>query len=141
MEISDSRVLVRGGVASIQDKKKCYRAVGLIFKLERRSASVASSREAATRRETDRDRAKERAPRLFELRSFTRVSFRRLAAEPGACYHQWLGPRARRAPRTRLVPIVQRPRTWPFQGQNTGSNPVGDANTFTRCSARASSRS
>jgi hypothetical protein len=22
-------------------------------------------------------------------------------------------------------PIVQRPRTWPFQGQNTGSNPVG----------------
>src|SRR5438067_1842074 len=25
------------------------------------------------------------------------------------------------------VPIVQRPRTWPFQGQNTGSNPVGDA--------------
>ena len=27
------------------------------------------------------------------------------------------------------VPIVQRPRTWPFQGQNTGSNPVGDANT------------
>src|SRR6185436_13521787 len=24
------------------------------------------------------------------------------------------------------VPIVQRPRTWPFQGQNTGSNPVGD---------------
>jgi hypothetical protein len=28
----------------------------------------------------------------------------------------------------RRVPIVQRPRTWPFQGQNTGSNPVGDAN-------------
>ena len=27
------------------------------------------------------------------------------------------------------VPIVQRPRTWPFQGQNTGSNPVGDATT------------
>lgn len=27
----------------------------------------------------------------------------------------------------RYVPIVQRPRTWPFQGQNTGSNPVGDA--------------
>src|SRR5438445_9577539 len=26
----------------------------------------------------------------------------------------------------RRVPIVQRPRTWPFQGQNTGSNPVGD---------------
>src|SRR2546427_631248 len=26
-----------------------------------------------------------------------------------------------------FVPIVQRPRTWPFQGQNTGSNPVGDA--------------
>src|SRR5438094_207196 len=25
------------------------------------------------------------------------------------------------------VPIVQRPRTWPFQGQNMGSNPVGDA--------------
>ena len=25
------------------------------------------------------------------------------------------------------VPIVQRPRTWPFQGQDTGSNPVGDA--------------
>src|SRR5437762_5815249 len=29
-----------------------------------------------------------------------------------------------------IVPIVQRPRTWPFQGQNTGSNPVGDANRF-----------
>ena len=28
------------------------------------------------------------------------------------------------------VPIVQRPRTWPFQGQNTGSNPVGDAKLF-----------
>jgi hypothetical protein len=28
--------------------------------------------------------------------------------------------------RTLYVPIVQRPRTWPFQGQNTGSNPVGD---------------
>ncbi len=26
------------------------------------------------------------------------------------------------------VPIVQRPRTQPFQGCNTGSNPVGDAN-------------
>ena len=25
------------------------------------------------------------------------------------------------------VPIVQRPRTWPFQGQNAGSNPAGDA--------------
>ena len=25
------------------------------------------------------------------------------------------------------VPIVQRPRTWPFQGQDMGSNPVGDA--------------
>ena len=29
------------------------------------------------------------------------------------------------------VPIVQRPRTWPFQGQNAGSNPAGDANTET----------
>src|SRR5262249_20778150 len=29
------------------------------------------------------------------------------------------------------VPIVQRPRTWPFQGQNTGSNPVGDATSVT----------
>ena len=28
------------------------------------------------------------------------------------------------------VPIVQRPRTWPFQGQNPGSNPGGDANLF-----------
>src|SRR5262245_40397644 len=28
----------------------------------------------------------------------------------------------------RPVPIVQRPRTWPFQGQNSGSNPDGDAN-------------
>src|ERR1017187_5357558 len=28
----------------------------------------------------------------------------------------------------RSVPIVQRPRTWPFQGQNPGSNPGGDAN-------------
>ena len=27
------------------------------------------------------------------------------------------------------VPIVQRPRTWPFQGQNAGSNPAGDATT------------
>ena len=26
------------------------------------------------------------------------------------------------------VPVVQRPRTPPFQGENTGSNPVGDAN-------------
>ena len=26
-----------------------------------------------------------------------------------------------------IVPIVQRPRTWPFQGQNSGSNPDGDA--------------
>ena len=25
------------------------------------------------------------------------------------------------------VPVVQRPRTPPFQGENTGSNPVGDA--------------
>src|SRR6266496_3351795 len=28
------------------------------------------------------------------------------------------------------VPIVQRPRTWPFQGQNAGSNPAGDAKLF-----------
>jgi hypothetical protein len=45
----------------------------------------------------------------------------------GACYHlvfRWLGCSAL------YVPIVQRPRTWPFQGQNTGSNPVGDANPF-----------
>jgi hypothetical protein len=42
----------------------------------------------------------------------------------GACYHlvfRWLDRSAL------YVPIVQRPRTWPFQGQNTGSNPVGDA--------------
>src|ERR671931_363227 len=45
------------------------------------------------------------------------------------------------------VPIVQRPRTWPFQGQNTGSNPVGDdslaslANRPPTVSRRAASRS
>ena len=33
------------------------------------------------------------------------------------------------------VPIVQRPRTRPFQGQNTGSNPVGDATSFCGLSA------
>src|SRR5439155_20152631 len=37
-----------------------------------------------------------------------------------ACYDFGFAPALR-------VPIVQRPRTWPFQGQNTGSNPVGDA--------------
>ena len=45
-------------------------------------------------------------------------------APRGACYHlvfRWLDRSAL------YVPIVQRPRTWPFQGQNTGSNPVGDA--------------
>jgi hypothetical protein len=45
----------------------------------------------------------------------------------GACYHlvfRWLDRSAL------YVPIVQRPRTWPFQGQNTGSNPVGDATIF-----------
>ncbi len=26
------------------------------------------------------------------------------------------------------VPVVQRPRTPPFHGDDTGSNPVGDAN-------------
>ena len=30
----------------------------------------------------------------------------------------------------RYVPIVQRPRTRPFQGQDPGSNPGGDANHF-----------
>jgi hypothetical protein len=30
------------------------------------------------------------------------------------------------------VPVVQRPRTPPFQGENTGSNPVGDANRPSR---------
>ena len=29
--------------------------------------------------------------------------------------------------RPQSVPVVQRPRTPPFQGENTGSNPVGDA--------------
>ena len=44
-----------------------------------------------------------------------------------ACYHQvFRAPARPTRPRSR-VPIVQRPRTWPFQGQNTGSNPVGDA--------------
>ena len=28
------------------------------------------------------------------------------------------------------VPVVQRPRTPPFHGDDTGSNPVGDANPF-----------
>src|SRR5579862_3149263 len=28
------------------------------------------------------------------------------------------------------VPIVQRPRTWPFQGQDPGSNPGGDATSI-----------
>ena len=28
------------------------------------------------------------------------------------------------------VPVVQRPRTPPFHGDDTGSNPVGDANSF-----------
>jgi hypothetical protein len=36
------------------------------------------------------------------------------------------------------VPIVQRPRTWPFQGQNTGSNPVGDATARIKLTARRS---
>jgi hypothetical protein len=36
----------------------------------------------------------------------------------GPCYDRELTP---------SVPIVQRPRTWPFQGQNPGSNPGGDA--------------
>ena len=31
-----------------------------------------------------------------------------------------------------LVPVVQRPRTPPFQGGNTGSNPVRDAIPFSR---------
>ncbi len=31
-------------------------------------------------------------------------------------------------PQPHRVPVVQRPRTPPFQGENTGSNPVGDAN-------------
>jgi hypothetical protein len=30
------------------------------------------------------------------------------------------------------VPVVQRPRTPPFHGDDTGSNPVGDANSFSR---------
>ncbi len=30
--------------------------------------------------------------------------------------------------RARHVPVVQWPRTPPFHGGNTGSNPVGDAN-------------
>ena len=35
------------------------------------------------------------------------------------------------------VPIVQRPRTQPFQGCNTGSNPVGDANFSGKIPARS----
>src|SRR6476469_3067316 len=50
----------------------------------------------------------------------------------GACYDRAFGAPIQRAPSVLRVPIVQRPRTWPFQGQNTGSNPVGDA---TACAA------
>ena len=56
----------------------------------------------------------------------------------GACYHRVFRAHVRscctRFPR---VPIVQRPRTWPFQGQNTGSNPVGDASLRSRSQAKA----
>src|SRR5439155_26742217 len=38
------------------------------------------------------------------------------------------------------VPIVQRPRTWPFQGQNTGSNPVGDATPTRKFTCEVSDR-
>ena len=37
------------------------------------------------------------------------------------------------------VPVVQRPRTPPFHGDDTGSNPVGDANTFHKPPAKSSS--
>ena len=44
-----------------------------------------------------------------------------------ACYHLMFRRGLERPSALPHVPIVQRPRTWPFQGQNTGSNPVGDA--------------
>ena len=46
-------------------------------------------------------------------------------------YHQVFGASFYACRCTPRVPIVQRPRTWPFQGQNTGSNPVGDAKHWT----------
>ena len=42
---------------------------------------------------------------------------------------------------TPRVPIVQRPRTWPFQGQNPGSNPGGDASLRSRVRRRLPRRS
>jgi hypothetical protein len=39
------------------------------------------------------------------------------------------------------VPIVQRPRTWPFQGQNAGSNPAGDATPLRTNDSAALTRS
>ena len=44
-----------------------------------------------------------------------------------ACYHFVFRPFPRGLRCPSRVPIVQRPRTWPFQGQNAGSNPAGDA--------------
>jgi hypothetical protein len=35
------------------------------------------------------------------------------------------------------VPVVQWPRTPPFHGGNTGSNPVGDAKSFQALSGKA----
>ena len=36
------------------------------------------------------------------------------------------------------VPVVQRPRTPPFHGDDTGSNPVGDANILNHLKSRDS---
>ena len=47
----------------------------------------------------------------------------------GRCYYQ-LFRRQSRPFASIVVPIVQRPRTWPFQGQNAGSNPAGDATLY-----------
>ena len=58
----------------------------------------------------------------------TRVSVRCLPNRACACYHVMFRPARLRGRQPSTVPIVQRPRTWPFQGQDPGSNPGGDAN-------------
>src|SRR3954454_12727672 len=68
---------------------------------------------------------------ILNLKPIRYVRFRRFGEWCRACYDRVFRYSHRGESTTPSVPIVQRPRTWPFQGQNTGSNPVGDANLRT----------
>src|SRR5262245_50345955 len=115
--VSAPSVLVTGLVLRLVGTARLRAAVG-----SRARASVDVPRDGGN----ERDHREPRIEEVDERKQDEDDHGKHVASAPGTLWLSAAFPVHLTASPFPGVPIVQRPRTWPFQGQNTGSNPVGD---------------